>query len=66
MNSLLRKLRPENIELRSRMRDEQLRKAEQERLQRESDYARLERLYVEHNYSHINQHLRNVQGGSNF
>ena len=66
MNSLLRKLRPENIEMRSRMRDEQLRRAEQERLQRESDYARLERLYVEHNYSNINQHLRNVQGGSNF
>lgn len=66
MNSLLRKLRPETMEMRSRMREEQLRKAEQERLQRESDYARYERLYVEHNYSHINQHLRKVQGGSNF
>jgi hypothetical protein len=42
------------------MREEEEMKLEQERLQRERDFAQYERLYVENNYSSINHHLRNM------
>ncbi len=60
MNKLLRTLRPENLAMRSKMREEEERKLEQERLQRDRDFAQYERLYVENNYSSINHHLRNM------